>query len=104
MHGGRAPGENTYANLPIAEFGAVETRYHVDMEVDDRTGVLSAISGVFARHGVSLRTVRQEDGEQTARLIVVTHAAKEAVLEDIVAELGALDEVKAVHSVIRLGD
>lgn len=103
VHGGQAPGENTYANLPIAEFGEVETRYHVDMEVEDRTGVLSAISGVFARHGVSLRTVRQEDGDATARLIVVTHAAKEAVLEDIVAALGELDEVKAVHSVIRLG-
>lgn len=103
VHGGQAPGENTYANLPIAEFGEVETRYHVDMEVEDRTGVLSAISGVFARHGVSLRTVRQEDGDATARLIVVTHAAKEAVLEEIVAALGELDEVKAVHSVIRLG-
>lgn len=103
VHGGRAPGENTYANLPIADFGEVDTRFHIDMEVQDRAGVLEAISALFAQHGVSLRTVRQEDGEDTARLIVVTHAAKEATLENIVSALGELDEVKAVHSVIRLG-
>lgn len=103
VHGGRAPGENTYANLPIADFGEVETRYHIDMEVQDRTGVLAAISAVFADNDVSLRTVRQEDGADTARLIVVTHAAKEATLDTIVAVLGELEEVKAVHSVIRLG-
>ena len=102
VHGGRAPGENTYANLPIADFGEVETRYHIDMEVQDRTGVLAAISAVFADNDVSLRTVRQEDGADTARLIVVTHAAKEATLDTIVAALGELEEVKAVHSVIRL--
>lgn len=103
VHGGRAPGENTYANLPIASFGEVSTRYHIDMEVVDRTGVLAAISALFAKHSVSLRTVRQEDGDATARLIVVTHAATEAELEAIVSELSTLDEVKAVHSVIRLG-
>lgn len=103
IHGGRAPGENTYANLPIASFGEVSTRYHIDMEVADRTGVLAAISALFAKHNVSLRTVRQEDGDDTARLIVVTHAATEAELEAIVSELSTLDEVKAVHSVIRLG-
>ena len=103
VHGGRAPGENTYANLPIADFGEVETRYHIDMEVQDRTGVLAAISAVFADNDVSLRTVRQEDGADTARLIVVTHAAKESTLDTIVAALGELEEVKAVHSVIRLG-
>jgi len=73
------------------------------MEVQDRAGVLEVISALFAQHGVSLRTVRQEDGEDTARLIVVTHAAKEATLENIVSALGELDEVKTVHSVIRLG-
>ena len=73
------------------------------MEVQDRTGVLAAISAVFADNDVSLRTVRQEDGADTARLIVVTHAAKESTLDTIVAALGELEEVKAVHSVIRLG-
>ena len=60
------------------------------------------VAGIFARRDVSLRTVRQEDGEETARLIVVTHSAREEVLEAIIDELRALDSVHAVHSVIRL--
>lgn len=102
VHGGRAPEDNVYAQLPIAGFGEVRTRYHIDMEVADRTGVLAAISHVFADKGVSIRTVRQEEGLSAARLIVVTHSARESVLEDIVEALAALDDVHAVNSVIRL--
>lgn len=102
VHGGRAPEDNTYANLPIAEFGDVRTRYHIDMDVADRTGVLAAISNVFAAQGVSLRTVRQEDEGETARLIVVTHSASESKLQGIVDTLGTLEDVHAVNSVIRL--
>ena len=72
------------------------------MEVEDRPGVLSAVAGVFAEHDTSLRTVRQEDGDETARLIVVTHSAREGVLEEITAELHELDAVRKIYSVIRL--
>ncbi len=103
VHGGRAPEDNTYAALPVAPFGDVRTRYHIDMAVADRTGVLALISNVFAAEGVSLRTVRQEDGtHDTARLIVVTHSARESDLEAIVDKLSALEDVYAVKSVIRL--
>lgn len=102
VHGGRAPGENTYANLPIADFGQVQTRYHIDMEVPDRTGVLATISNTFAAQGVSIRTVRQEEFGGTARLIVVTHSAREHVLAAIVEQLGNLEDVINVNSVIRL--
>lgn len=102
IHGGRAPGENTYANLPVADFGQVTTRYHIDMEVPDRTGVLATISSVFSENGVSIRTVRQEEFGGTARLIVVTHSAREHVLHSIVERLGGLDDVIEVSSVIRL--
>ncbi|OFS21818.1 homoserine dehydrogenase [Corynebacterium sp. HMSC04H06] len=103
IHGGRAPGENTYANLPIAPFGEVRTRYHIDMTVNDRIGVLAEIANVFSTNNVSLRTVRQEDGDDEARLVIVTHSAQEQLLADIVDQLGALPDVLAVNSVIRLG-
>ncbi|MDN5785419.1 MAG: ACT domain-containing protein, partial [Corynebacterium casei] len=92
----------TYANLPIADAGEALTCYHIDMQVDERTGVLAAISSEFAANGVSLRTVRQEGSEDDARLIVVTHTAREAVLRNIVETLTNLDVVKEVKSVLRL--
>ena len=102
VHGGRAPGENTYANLPIASLGDVRTRYHIDMEVEDRTGVLSELSAIFATRGISLKTVRQEESGDDARLIVVTHSAREADLAATVEDLKNAPAVKAVDSVLRL--
>ncbi|KAB1503948.1 homoserine dehydrogenase [Corynebacterium sp. 320] len=102
VHGGRGPGESTYARLPIADFGDVLTRYHVDMHVDDKVGVLAEVSNVFSEQGVSIRAVRQEGLEEGARLVVITHHAKEADLEATVERFKQLESVKAVRSVIRM--
>lgn len=102
VHGGRAPGESTYANFPIADFGDVYTRYHVDMEVEDRIGVLAEVADLFAADGISLSTVRQEGSHEGARLIVVTHKAKENQLAAIIEKLAKLEAVKSINSVIRL--
>lgn len=102
VHGGRAPEESTYANLPIAEFGDVETRYHVDMDVEDRVGVLAEVAQEFSKRGISVRALKQEEGKGSARLVIVTHSAKERDLADTVAALGELGAVQSVNSVIRL--
>lgn len=103
VHGGRAPGASTYAKLPIGDFGQVNTRYHVDMLVEDRPGVLAEVSSTFSGHGVSLKTVRQEEaGDDGARLVVITHHASEHDLEATVEDLKSIDAVKSVRSIIRM--
>ncbi|MCX6462170.1 MAG: homoserine dehydrogenase [Pseudonocardiales bacterium] len=114
--GGRGPRESAYASLPVLPIGAVATRYHVSLEVADRAGVLAAIAGEFARHGVSIAAVRQSGGNGgaeprpadaapgSARLVVVTHAAPESALAATVAVLAGHDAVRAVDSVLRVED
>ncbi len=102
VHGGRGPRESAYAALPIAPIGEIPTRYYVNMQVADRAGVLSAVAAEFAKHDVSISTVRQEGAGDGARLIVVTHQATDAALSGTVAALGELDFVTAITSVIRL--
>ncbi|NKY47824.1 homoserine dehydrogenase [Nocardia cerradoensis] len=102
FYGGRAPGESVYAELPIAPIGDIPTRYHVNLQVADRTGVLQAVSGKFAEHGVSISTVRQEGFDEGARLVVVTHHAPESALADTVTALAELESVTSVTSVLRL--
>ena len=102
VHGGRAPGDSTYANLPILDFGDVRTRYHIDLHVDDRLGVLAEVARTFADHGISLRTVRQEGANPGARLVIITHRAKERELEATVEALRNLDAVLEINSVIRI--
>ncbi|GAA1875113.1 homoserine dehydrogenase [Pseudonocardia ailaonensis] len=110
--GGRGPRESAYASLPVRPIGDVLTRYHVSLEVADRTGVLSAVAGEFARRGVSIAAVRQTGGEadgeqsareqQGARLVVVTHGAPDSALAATVEALAGLDVVRGVESVLRV--
>jgi homoserine dehydrogenase len=102
LAGVRAPSESTYAEFGIRPMGEVVTRYHISLDVDDRAGVLAAVAGVFARHDVSIQTVRQEGRADDATLVVVTHAATDAALQSTVDDLRNLDIVRAVASVMRV--
>ena len=102
VHGGRAPAENPYADYPVVAFEQVTTRYTINMTVNDRVGVLADLTARFAKAGISLSAVRQEESGDEAHLIVVTHAALEEDLKAIVEQLTGHDDVLAVNSVIRL--
>ena len=109
VSGGRGPGESAYADLPVRPMGEVFTRYHISLDVADRPGVLAQVATVFAAHGVSIETVRQQqhparDGETAGRaaLVVVTHTAPDAALAATVEALADLDIVEAVASVMRV--
>jgi homoserine dehydrogenase len=64
--------------------------------------VLHAVTGVFARHGVSIRVAEQEGTGAGARLVFITHDAVEASLQATVRELRDLDEVLNVGTVLRV--
>ncbi len=102
LSGVRAPSESNYADLRIRSMGDVVTRYHVSLDVTDRAGVLAVVAGVFAKHDVSIQTVRQEGRGADAALVVVTHAAPDAALASTVDELRQLEIVREVTSVMRV--
>lgn len=103
--GRSAAPDSAYANLRVRTMGEIETRYHISLDVADKAGVLSAVSGVFAEHSVSIQTVRQEGRPGSggdALLVVVTHRAPDAALAQTVEALGKLDTVRDVASVMRV--
>src|SRR3954471_10119338 len=100
--GGLGPGESAYADLPVRPMGETLTRYHVSLDVDDRPGVLAAVAIEFARHGVSIQTVRQEGHADDAVLVLVTHTARDAALAATVEQLRSLEIVRDVTSVMRV--
>ncbi|MEV8517237.1 homoserine dehydrogenase [Dactylosporangium sp. NPDC051484] len=102
LAGVRNASESAYADLPVSPIGDVLTRYHISLDVSDKAGVLAAVAGVFARHGVSIATVNQSGRGNQAVLVIVTHAAPDRALAATVAELRALDIVRAVASVLRV--
>jgi homoserine dehydrogenase len=98
----RGPDAPSYAELPVLPMSEAMTRYHVALDVADRPGVLAPVAEAFARHGVSIQAVRQDGHGDDAYLVIVTHTARESALAATVADLSAMEAVRAVDSVLRV--
>ncbi len=100
--GGRGPGESAYAQLSVRPMGESITRYHVSLDVADKPGVLAQVAAVFAEHGVSIQTVRQQGHSDDATLVIVTHKAADSALASTVVALREMSAVRDVASVMRV--
>ncbi|NUS58291.1 MAG: homoserine dehydrogenase [Streptomycetaceae bacterium] len=96
------PGESAYANLSVRPVGEAVTRYHLNLDVADKPGVLAAVATVFAKHDVSIDTVRQQGRDGDATLVIVTHSATDAALSATVAELRGLEIVRDIAGIMRV--
>jgi homoserine dehydrogenase len=96
------PGVTTYAGLPARPIAETPTRYHVSLDVADKPGVLATVAQEFARHGVSIATVRQDGHGDAATLVIVTHSAPDAALSATVAALREMPAVRGVTSILRV--
>ena len=89
----------------IAPIDDVTSAFYLNVEVDDRPGVLAQVATVFGEHGVSIRSMEQEGLGGEARLVFITHAARERDLRSTLQDLRSLDAVRSVGSVLRvIGD
>jgi homoserine dehydrogenase len=98
----RGVAESDYAQCEVLPMGSTQTRYHLALDVDDKTGVLAKVAMVFADHGVSLQTVRQEGRGADAQLVVVSHRAADSDLAATVETLRGLEFVHDVSSIMRV--
>jgi homoserine dehydrogenase len=91
---GRAPAPGRATLRSIDE---LRSQYYINLGVADRTGVLAAVATVFGEHGVSIRSMEQDDEDGgEARLVFITHTARE---RDVQATLHGLRELEAVHRI-----
>jgi homoserine dehydrogenase len=85
--------------LPESE---LRTQCYISLDVTDRPGVLAAVTKVFGDHDVSIRSMEQEGFAGEARLLFVTHLAREGDIRDTLAELSDLDTVERIGGVMRI--
>ena len=98
-HGARIGDLQPAVVTPIEE---LESAYYLEVEVDDRPGVLSRVAAVFGDHDVSIRSMEQEGLGVEARLIFITHTARERDLRATLEGLDGLDAVRSVGSMLRV--
>jgi homoserine dehydrogenase len=105
LHRGMHGSLGTLSPAVIRPIDEISAEYLLGLDVADQPGVLHAVTGVFAEHGVSIRVAEQEGNEPDARLVFITHVAREADVQATVRDLRELDVVRKVGGLLRvIGD
>jgi homoserine dehydrogenase len=76
--------------------------FYVTFDVEDRPGVLGTVAAMFGDHGVSIRSMEQEGLGDAARLIFLTHAAREGDVQATLEDLATLPAVGRIGGVLRI--
>lgn len=94
-----APPRGPARLLPLSE---VRCPYYLSVEVADQPGVLAEVATAFGRHQVSIRSMEQDGLGEEARLIFLTHTARDGDVQATLAELAELPAVRRVGAVLRV--
>ena len=84
--------------LPESE---LESQYYVSLDVTDRPGVLAGVTKAFGDHQVSIRSMEQEGIGDEARLMFLTHLAREGDIratQQALAQLGTVERIGGAHA------
>jgi homoserine dehydrogenase len=92
----------TFSRKRVRPIDEMEAQFYVLVEVADKPGVLASIASVFGAHGVSIKSMQQQGMREDARLIFVTHKARERDFQATMHDVRALDTVHRVGSILRV--
>jgi homoserine dehydrogenase len=90
------------ASIAMRSQSDLQSAFYLSMDVADRPGVLAAVAKVFGDHQVSIRSMEQVGLFDEARLIFLTHPAREGDLLATIDELRLLKAVDRVSGVLRV--
>ena len=91
-----------YRQIPVKNFGEVQNKFFLRMQVENRPGVLARIAQVFGGHKVSIaRVVQKNVHSDRAELVIVTEKVKERHMKDATEELKQMESIYEISSVIR---
>ncbi len=88
--------------VPLVPVGELSSAYYLNIDVRDRPGVLARVAGVLGEHGVSIQSMEQVGLDGDARIIFITHEARDADIRATMARFEESDDVAAVNSVLRV--
>jgi len=87
---------------PMSE---IQTRYYLRLNVVDRPGVLAQIAKILGDHQISISSVIQKLVDvvaQTAEIVIMTHPAREAAMQQALGELTHLTTVNEISNFVRV--
>ena len=81
---------------------AATSAFSLDLDVEDRPGVLAEVAGVFGANGVSIRSMEQQGEADQAKILFITHQAREADMTSTLEKLASLPSVNRVGEPFRV--
>jgi homoserine dehydrogenase len=90
------------ASTTVMSQNDMHSAFYLSMDVADRSGVLAAVAKIFGDHDVSIRAMEQVGLAAEARLIFLTHVAREGDLLATIDELRRHQAVDRVSGVLRV--
>jgi homoserine dehydrogenase len=93
------------SDVTMEPMSELVSRYYVRLEVADKPGVLAGIAGLFGDNQVSIASVNQpqtDEEAQTAEIVIMTHSAKEAAVQESLEAMKRLSDFRQVVNVIRV--
>jgi homoserine dehydrogenase len=85
--------------VPIEQ---LRSEYYLNLDLHDRPGALAAVAGIFGQRGVSIRSMEQIGMDAEARVLFITHTAREADLRATLDDLREHAAVGQVNTVLRV--
>jgi len=102
LHHGTHGSLGSFGRATIRAIDETSSEYLISLDVADKPGVLHAVAGVLARNDVSVRAMEQEGLRDDARLVFITHDARESAVQTCLRELRDLDVVTRIGSLLRV--
>ena len=91
--------------IPLKDMSAVESEYFLRLNVLDKPGVLSKISGILGDHCISIESMIQKGrGEKgkAVSLFMMCHLSSEGNIQNALKEIEQLDVICAKSNLIRV--
>ena len=88
----------------IKDMDDVKTRFYIRFSAIDKPGVLAKISGVLAKHKISIASVTQKERKAASivPIIMMTHEALERDMAAALKEIDSLDMIKKKSVKVRI--
>lgn len=92
-----------YKEIPMKKMENVSSAYFLRMQVENRSGVLANIAGVFGNNNVSISQIIQKSKKKNrAEIVVITDEVKEKNFQDSLAVISGMSAVEEISSMIRV--
>jgi homoserine dehydrogenase len=83
----------------------LETKYYIRLKAADQPGVLAQVAKILGDGNISIASVLQKDAdpmEQTAEVVITTHPAREASVQQALRLVEGLEVVRQVSNLLRI--